>query len=134
MKRKNSQNCMRKYCIVISLEGGRGGVKRHLLLLITLFLLLTKCVKLILLSAQNFLNYVLLCLIFTTWLACRRTEERTILTVFRKRGWKYFLLALVDVEANYLTVKAYHFTTVTSVQVSGWFLTSHEIKQKVTPF
>ena len=67
--------------------------------------------------AQSFLNYILLCLIFTTWLACRRTEEGTILTVFKKRGWKYFLLALVDVEANYLIVKAYHFTTVTSVQV-----------------
>ena len=72
-----------------------------------------------LISAQSFLNYVLLCLIFTTWLACRRTEEGTILTVFKKRGWKYFLLALVDVEGNYLIVKAYHYTTVTSVQVSS---------------
>ncbi len=68
-------------------------------------------------SAQSFLNYVLLCLIYTTLLACRQQGEQNILTVFKSRGWKYFILALIDVEANYLMVKAYHYTTVTSVQV-----------------
>ena len=68
------------------------------------------------LSAQSFLNYALLCMCYTTTLACRRGEDG-IIPALRHRGWKYFLLALIDVEANYLVVKAYHYTTVTSVQV-----------------
>ena len=44
--------------------------------------------------------------------------ERSLLTVLKERGWKYFILAIIDVEANYLIVKAYHYTTVTSVQVN----------------
>ncbi|CAG2211949.1 SLC35F1_2 [Mytilus edulis] len=54
-------------------------------------------------TAQSFLNYVLLCLIFTT------------------SGWKYFIISLADVEANYLVVKAYSYTTVTSVQLLDCF-------------
>ncbi len=72
-------------------------------------------------AAQSFLNYVLLCLVFTTWLACRRSDDGSIVTVLKRRGWKYLVLAFVDVEANYLIVKAYHYTTVTSVQVRDWF-------------
>ena len=53
---------------------------------------------------------------YTSWLAYRKSEQ-SLLAVIRGRGWKYFLLAVVDVEANYLMVKAYHYTTVTSVQV-----------------
>lgn len=68
-------------------------------------------------AAQSFLNYALLLLVFTTMLSCRRGEGN-ILTVLKQRGWKYFLLGLVDVESNYLVVKAYHYTTVTSVQVN----------------
>lgn len=37
------------------------------------------------------------------------------------RGWRYFLIAVVDVEANYLIVKAYQYTTVTSVQLLDCF-------------
>jgi solute carrier family 35 protein F1/2 len=37
--------------------------------------------------------------------------------IFRSWGWRYFLIAVIDVEANYLVVKAYAYTTVTSVQV-----------------
>lgn len=67
-------------------------------------------------SAQSFLNYFLLTVVYTTWLACRRGDQN-IVSILRSRGWKYLLLAAVDVEANYLVVKAYHYTTVTSVQV-----------------
>lgn len=35
----------------------------------------------------------------------------------RKRGWRYFLLALVDVEANYLMVKAFSMTSMLSVML-----------------
>lgn len=37
--------------------------------------------------------------------------------ILRRRWWKYLLLGLVDVEANYAVVKAYQYTTLTSVQV-----------------
>jgi len=38
-------------------------------------------------------------------------------TVCRNRGWKYALLALIDVEANFLVVKAYQYTNLISIQV-----------------
>jgi solute carrier family 35 protein F1/2 len=60
---------------------------------------------------------VLLGLIYAPMLACRKTKDN-ILEIVRDRGWKYLLLGIVDVEANYLIVHAYHYTTVTSVQVS----------------
>lgn len=62
--------------------------------------------------AQSFLNYVLLCLVFTTTLACR-PGEGGLLSVLKKRGWKYFFIAVADVEANYLVVQAYQYTTLT---------------------
>ncbi|XP_067124852.1 solute carrier family 35 member F2-like isoform X1 [Centruroides vittatus] len=71
-------------------------------------------------TAQSFLNYVLLCMVFTTWLACR-SGDRGLIPILRARGWKYFLLAAVDVEANYLLVKAYQYTTLTSVQLLDCF-------------
>jgi len=71
-------------------------------------------------TAQCFLNYVLLCLLFTTALACR-PGEGGLLAVLKKRGWKYFFIALADVEANYLVVHAYQYTTLTSVQLLDCF-------------
>ncbi|XP_053396761.1 solute carrier family 35 member F2-like isoform X2 [Mercenaria mercenaria] len=71
-------------------------------------------------TAQSFFNYVLLCLVFTTILSCRR-EGRSMCEILRKWGWRYFLIAIVDVEANYLVVKAYAYTTVTSVQLLDCF-------------
>ncbi|KAK7108198.1 solute carrier family 35 member F2-like [Littorina saxatilis] len=73
-------------------------------------------------TAQSFLNYVLLCVVFTVMLACRRdTEGRHLGIMLRQDGWKYAILALIDVEANYLVVKAYSYTTITSVQVLDCF-------------
>jgi solute carrier family 35 protein F1/2 len=40
-----------------------------------------------------------------------------LLNVLRKRGWKYLILAFVDVQANYLIVYAYQFTNLTSIQI-----------------
>lgn len=71
-------------------------------------------------TAQSFVNYVLLCAVFTTWLACRGGDGGLI-PVLRARGGRYFLLALVDVEANFLLVKAYQYTTLTSVQLLDCF-------------
>ncbi|CAB1419776.1 unnamed protein product [Pleuronectes platessa] len=70
---------------------------------------------------QSFLNYILLCVTYTTMLLCRRGDGN-ILQILKKRGWKYLLLGLVDVEANYTVVKAYQYTTITSVQLLDCFV------------
>ncbi|XP_022247328.1 solute carrier family 35 member F2-like [Limulus polyphemus] len=69
---------------------------------------------------QSFLSYVLLCTVFTTWLACR-SGDQGLIPVLRSRGWKYFLVAVADVEANFLLVKAYQYTTLTSIQLLDCF-------------
>ncbi|CAL8097716.1 unnamed protein product [Orchesella dallaii] len=71
-------------------------------------------------NAQNFVFYVLLSAIFTSALACR-PESGNLFSVMKYRGWKYFLLAVADAEANYLVVKAYQYTTLTSVQLLDCF-------------
>ncbi|XP_061734417.1 solute carrier family 35 member F2-like [Nerophis ophidion] len=42
--------------------------------------------------------------------------------IVRSRWFKYFLLGLVDVEANYAVVRAYQYTTLTSVQLLDCFV------------
>ncbi len=69
------------------------------------------------LSAQSFFTYFCLCAIYGTIVACR-PSDRGLISVFRERGWKYFLIALIDVEANYLIVLAYQYTNLTSIQVA----------------
>ncbi|XP_052245353.1 solute carrier family 35 member F2-like isoform X2 [Dreissena polymorpha] len=71
-------------------------------------------------TAQSFFNYVLLCVVFTTILSCRK-QGRSLKEIMKSWGWKYALIAIVDVEANYLVVKAYAYTTVTSVQLLDCF-------------
>ncbi|XP_061576182.1 solute carrier family 35 member F2-like [Cololabis saira] len=70
---------------------------------------------------QSFLNYMLLSATYTTMLICRRGDGN-ILQILKKRWWKYLLLGLVDVEANYTVVKAYQYTTLTSVQLLDSFV------------
>lgn len=67
-------------------------------------------------TGQSTLHYVLQCLLFTTWLSCR-SGDRGIICVLRYRGWRYLLLALVDVETKYLIITAHQFTTLTSIQL-----------------
>lgn len=52
-------------------------------------------------------------------LFCCQKQRRSLWTVFKRRGIRYFFLAVVDVEANYLMHRAFHYTTLTSVQVSN---------------
>ena len=73
--------------------------------------------KVLCVTGQSTLHYILQCLLFTTWLSCR-SGNRGIISVLRRRGWRYLLLALVDIEANYLLVTAHQFTTLTSIQVT----------------
>ncbi|XP_076591264.1 solute carrier family 35 member F2-like [Chaetodon auriga] len=70
---------------------------------------------------QSLLNYTLLCATYTTMLICR-TGDGNILQILKRRWWKYLLLGLVDVEANYTVVKAYQYTTLTSVQLLDCFV------------
>lgn len=46
------------------------------------------------------------------------TGEENLLAILKRRWWKYMILGIIDIEANYLVVKAYQYTTLTSVQVS----------------
>lgn len=45
------------------------------------------------------------------------TGDRNIMQILKTKWWKYLLMGLADVEANYTVVKAYQFTTLTSIQV-----------------
>ncbi|XP_060792058.1 solute carrier family 35 member F2-like [Neoarius graeffei] len=70
---------------------------------------------------QSFLNYALLLLTYTTTLSLRRDDE-SIFQILKKKWWKYLLMAITDVEANYTVVKAYQFTTLTSIQLLDCFV------------
>ncbi|XP_051521305.1 solute carrier family 35 member F2 isoform X2 [Myxocyprinus asiaticus] len=70
---------------------------------------------------QSFLNYSLLCITYTMALIFRRGDGN-IFQILKTRWWKYFLLGLTDVEANYAVVKAYQYTTLTSIQLLDCFV------------
>ncbi|KAM6969960.1 solute carrier family 35 member F2 [Aplochiton taeniatus] len=70
---------------------------------------------------QSFLNYAMLFLTYTVSLSFRRGDGN-IIQILKSKWWKYFLMALTDVEANYAVVKAYQFTTLTSIQLLDCFV------------
>ncbi|XP_077409357.1 solute carrier family 35 member F1 [Vanacampus margaritifer] len=70
---------------------------------------------------QSFLNYILLFLVYTTTLAVRQGEGN-LLAILKQRWWKYMMLGLIDIEANYLILKAYQYTTLSSVQLLDCFV------------
>lgn len=49
---------------------------------------------------------------------CVSSGDRNILQILKTNWWKYLGMAIADVEANYAVVKAYQFTTLTSIQVT----------------
>ena len=65
-------------------------------------------------TTQSMLTYALLAAIFLPLLLCSGADVKS---VFREKGRVYALLAFADVEGNALMVKAYQYTTLTSVQV-----------------
>lgn len=71
-------------------------------------------------TGQSFPHYMLLCVVYTTWLACRGGNNGLI-TILKSRGLRYFLLCLIDVEANFLSSLAHQFTSITSIQVRKHF-------------
>eukprot|EP00743_Colponemidia_sp_Colp-15_P007225 GILK01007802.1.p1 GENE.GILK01007802.1~~GILK01007802.1.p1 ORF type:complete len:386 (+),score=30.10 GILK01007802.1:43-1158(+) len=60
-------------------------------------------------TTQTFVPYCLL----TLFLAYRLLKHQPITVVW----WKYLFIAFADAEANYLIVKAYQYTTITSVML-----------------
>uniref|UniRef100_A0A3Q4BI73 Uncharacterized protein n=1 Tax=Mola mola TaxID=94237 RepID=A0A3Q4BI73_MOLML len=70
---------------------------------------------------QSFLNYALLLLVYVTVLVTRQ-GDRNIVQILKTNWWKYLVMGLADVEANYTVVKAYQFTTLTSIQLLDCFV------------
>ncbi|KAK1271513.1 hypothetical protein QJS04_geneDACA014149 [Acorus gramineus] len=61
-------------------------------------------------TSQSFLNYVLLAIVYGCWMIYRRRA-------LQMKWYYYLLLSLIDVEANFLVVKAYQYTSLTSVML-----------------
>jgi solute carrier family 35 protein F1/2 len=57
-----------------------------------------------------------MCVFSPIWLI-RTNDRKKFFKVFKQKYWKYALLALTDVEANYFIIKAYSLTRVTTIQV-----------------
>ena len=72
------------------------------------------------LAGQSLGTYFLLAVTYLSLFCCQK-QRRSLWTVFKRRGIRYFFLAVVDVEANYLMHRAFHYTTLTSVQVSFYY-------------
>ncbi|XP_066922154.1 solute carrier family 35 member F2-like [Clytia hemisphaerica] len=68
-------------------------------------------------SLNAFFMYVILASTFGVYAATRKEFK----TIVRKHWWKYLIVAILDVEANYLLTKAYTYTTLTSVQLCDSF-------------
>ncbi|RKP22856.1 solute carrier family 35 member SLC35F1/F2/F6, partial [Syncephalis pseudoplumigaleata] len=67
-------------------------------------------------TMQSCLNYILLALAYNGWMLGKH-GGRHWLAMLRDRGWKYIILGVVDVEANYFVVKAYQYTSLTSAML-----------------
>ncbi|XP_053703497.1 solute carrier family 35 member F2 [Synchiropus splendidus] len=70
---------------------------------------------------QSFLNYTLLLIVYTSILVSREGDSN-IVQIIKKKWGRYLLMAVADVEANYTVVKAYQFTTLTSIQLLDCFV------------
>lgn len=68
-------------------------------------------------TGQNLPHYVMMCLVYTTWMSCRGVGN-DLISVIRARGWRYLLLALIDVEACTLITSSHQFTSLASIQVN----------------
>ncbi|CAH8310487.1 unnamed protein product [Eruca vesicaria subsp. sativa] len=61
-------------------------------------------------TSQSFLGYLLLAIVYGSIMLYRRP-------VVKAKWYHYFLLALVNVEANFLVAKAFQYTSMTSVML-----------------
>ncbi|CAM8983587.1 unnamed protein product [Rhodiola kirilowii] len=65
-------------------------------------------------TSQSFLNYVLLAIVYISCMFYRRKA-------LKAKWYYYVILSVVDVEANFLVVKAYQYTSITSVMLLDCF-------------
>ncbi len=66
--------------------------------------------------------------------SCFPTGEENLLAILKRRWWKYMILGLIDIEANYLVIKAYQYTTLASVQVYQCVYESVFVKERKERF
>ena len=64
-------------------------------------------------TTQLFFTYLLLALVYGPIVICKDN----FLDILKHNWWKYILIGIIDVEANYFVVLAYKYTNVSSVQV-----------------
>lgn len=69
---------------------------------------------------QTFFNYVLLNLVYTS-LTIYKYGFKKWSQVIIKDGWRYFILAFLDVEGNYFIVLAYQYTNLLSAQLFSFW-------------
>ncbi|KAK9718734.1 hypothetical protein K7432_005279 [Basidiobolus ranarum] len=67
-------------------------------------------------STQSFLVYVGLALVYLSF-TFYKVGSRGVWKILKKSGWKYLILAIMDVEANYFTVKAFQYTSMLSIML-----------------
>ncbi|CAG8562345.1 16757_t:CDS:2 [Funneliformis caledonium] len=67
-------------------------------------------------TTQTFLTYIILAVVYTPYTIYKKGVNGWI-NIFLKRGWKYALLSLIDVEGNYFIVKAYRYTSLLSTML-----------------
>lgn len=69
---------------------------------------------------QTFFNYVLLNAVYTS-ITLYRYGFKKWGKLILKDGWRYFILAFMDVEGNYFVVLAYRYTTILSAQLINFW-------------
>lgn len=69
---------------------------------------------------QTFFNYVLLNIVYTS-LTIYKYGFKKWSQVIIKDGWRYFILAFLDVEGNYFIVLAYEYTNLLSAQLFSFW-------------
>lgn len=69
---------------------------------------------------QTMFNYVLLSLIYTSYFVYKEGPKAWFQVAYRD-GWKYLIMAFLDVEGNYFTVLAYRYTNILSAQLINFW-------------
>ncbi|KAF1990971.1 DUF914-domain-containing protein [Aulographum hederae CBS 113979] len=71
-------------------------------------------------TLQTLFNYIVLNCIYTTYTIYKYGWKKYGQLLW-KDGWKYLILAFMDVEGNFLTVLAYRYTTILSAQLINFW-------------
>lgn len=69
---------------------------------------------------QTFFNYVLLNIVYTPYTVYKYGWKKYF-QLLLKDGWRYFILAFLDVEGNYFVVLGYRYATILSLQLINFF-------------